>query len=143
MKQIRSNVKALSHLAVEVGVFGSDDAFYAMIAGVHEYGITIRKEKGSIVIPERSFLRSTFDEKQSVWLEFVRKRIPSLVDGQMDARQLLELLGTKMVSDIQKKIKDLDDPPNAPSTIAQKGSSSPLIDTGGLRKRITYKVVSV
>lgn len=143
IKQLKTNVKSLSQLAVEVGIFGNDDAFYAMIAGVHEYGITIRKEKGSIVIPERSFLRSTFDEKQNDWFKFVHKRIPRLIDGDVDARQLLELLGTKMVSDIQKKIKDLDDPPNAMSTIAQKGSSSPLIDTGGLRKRVTYRVVSV
>jgi len=30
--------------------------------------------------------------------------------------------------------------PNAPSTIAQKGSSKPLIDTGSMLNSITYAV---
>ena len=46
--------------------------------------------------------------------------MPAVLIGQMSAKQLMELLGAKMVSDIQKKIKDISDPPNAPSTIAQK-----------------------
>jgi len=32
-------------------------------------------------------------------------------------------------------------PPNAPSTIAHKGSDRPLIDTGQLRRAITYAIV--
>ncbi|AUS87034.1 hypothetical protein LBYS11_12140 [Lysinibacillus sp. YS11] len=138
-------IQSLSELAgyeIEVGIFGSDDSFYAMIAAVHEFGITIRKERGAIVIPERSFLRSTFDEKNGEWAKFVKKQLPKLLDGQMNARTICERLGAKMVGDIQRKLTQLDDPPNAPSTIAQKGSSNPLIDKGGLRMRITYKVVS-
>lgn len=142
IEQMKRSLREFGSLAIEVGIFGSDDSFYAMIAGVHEFGMTIRQEKGNIVIPERSFLRSTFDEKNEKWFQFVKKRIPALLEGRIGARQLCELLGTKMVADIQKKIKDIDDPPNAASTIAQKGSSSPLIDTGGLRMRVTYKVVS-
>ncbi|MFA1738015.1 hypothetical protein ACDX69_10615 [Lysinibacillus fusiformis] len=136
-------MRELGSYGIEVGIFGSDDSFYAMIAAVHEFGITIRKERGSIVIPERSFLRSTFDEKNDEWVKFMKKQIPKLLDGQMNARTICERLGAKMVGDIQKKLTQLDDPPNAPSTIAKKGSSNPLIDTGGLRMRVTYKVVSV
>lgn len=33
-------------------------------------------------------------------------------------------------------------PPNAPSTIARKGSDQPLIDTGQLRRAITYVVTT-
>lgn len=141
--QITLSLRELGGLGVEVGIFGSDDSFYAMIAGVHEFGMTIRQEKGNIVIPERSFLRSTFDEQNAKWFNFVKKRIPALLEGQMNARQICELLGTRMVADIQKKITTLDTPLNADSTIKAKGSSNPLIDTGGLRMRVTYKVVSV
>lgn len=140
--QLVQSIRELRDFEIEVGIFGSDDSFYAMIAAVHEFGITIRKETGSIVIPERSFLRSTFDEKNDEWIKFVKKQLPKLLDGQMSARTICERLGAKMVGDIQKKLTQLDDPPNAPSTIAQKGSSNPLIDKGGLRQRITYKVVS-
>ncbi|MFJ7698912.1 hypothetical protein [Lysinibacillus fusiformis] len=137
-------IQSLSELGkydVEVGIFGSDDSFYAMIAGVHEFGITIRKEKGSIVIPERSFLRSTFDDKNKEWFKFMKKQLEHVLQGRLDARTLCERLGAKMVGDVQVKLTELNDPSNAPSTIAQKGSSNPLIDSGGLRQRITYKVV--
>ncbi|WP_342441242.1 hypothetical protein MHB65_17960 [Lysinibacillus sp. FSL K6-0075] len=140
--QLVQSIRELRNFEIEVGIFGSDDSFYAMIATVHEFGITIRKERGSIVIPERSFLRSTFDEKNDEWIKFVKKQLPKLLDGQMSARTICERLGAKMVGDIQRKLTQLDDPPNAPSTIAQKGSSNPLIDKGGLRQRITYKVVT-
>ncbi|MET4562182.1 hypothetical protein ABIA69_003368 [Lysinibacillus parviboronicapiens] len=141
--QITQSLQELGGLGVEVGIFGSDDSFYAMIAGVHEFGITIRKETGSIVIPERSFLRSTFDENNNKWVNFMKKQIPKLLEGQISAHALCELLGTRMVADIQKKITTLNTPPNAASTISAKGSSNPLIDTGGLRMRVTYRVVSI
>lgn len=141
--QIARSLRELGGLGIEVGIFSSDDSFYAMIAGVHEFGMTIRQEKGNIIIPERSFLRSTFDEQNAKWFEFMQKRIPALLEGRTSARQICELLGTRMVADIQKKIKSLDTPPNADSTIRAKGSSNPLIDTGGMRMRVTYKVVSV
>ncbi|QDQ03517.1 hypothetical protein FOH38_23440 [Lysinibacillus fusiformis] len=139
--QIIQSLRELGRYEIEVGVFGSDDSFYAMIAGVHEFGITIRKERGSIVIPERSFLRSTFDEKSDKWVKFMKKQLEHVLQGRMDAKTLCERLGAKMVGDIQVKLTELNDPSNASSTIAQKGSSNPLIDSGGLRMRITYKVV--
>lgn len=137
--QIIQSLRELGKYEIEVGIFGSDE--YVMIANVHEYGITIRKEKGSIVIPERSFLRSTFDDKNQEWFKFMKKHLEQVIQGRMDAKTLCERLGARIVRDVQKKITELNDPANAPSTIAQKGSSNPLIDSGGLRKRVTYKVV--
>lgn len=141
--QLVQSIRELGEYGIEVGVYGSDDSYYAMIAAVHEFGITIRKAKGSIVLPERSFLRTTFDEKNDEWFKFVKKQIPKLLNEQTNARTICERLGAKMVGDIKIKLTQLSDPPNAPSTIAQKGSSNPLIDSGGLRMRITYKVVRV
>lgn len=140
--QITSSLSDLGKYSIEVGIFGSDDSYYAMIAGVHEFGITIQKETGSMIIPERSFLRSTFDEKSEKWFNFVNKQLPKLLHSQINAYTLCERLGARMAADIQIKITELDTPPNAESTIKQKGSSNPLIDTGGLRMRVTYRVVS-
>lgn len=139
--RILQSLRDLGKYEIEVGIFGSSGAEYVMIAGVHEFGVTIQKEKGSIVIPERSFLRTTFDEKQDEWFKFVKKQLEHVFSGRISVRTLCERLGAKMVADIQEKLTDLDTPPNAPATIAQKGSSNPLIDSGGLRMRITYKVV--
>lgn len=43
-------------------------------------------------------------------------------------------------AEIQQAIIELDDPPNAPSTIAAKGSGNPLIDTGHMKDSVTYVI---
>lgn len=138
MLQLVANLKELKGYVIKVGIFGSDE--YVMIANVHEFGARIRNGKGYTIIPERSFMRSTFDENNGEWINFFESQLKLLLNGRLEAKTLCERLGARMVADIQKKIKEIDTPPNAPSTIAQKGSSNPLIDTGGLRQRITYKV---
>jgi len=139
--RVIQSLKDLKKYDIEVGIFGSSGTEYVIIAGVQEFGITIRKERGSIVIPERSFLRSTFDDKNNEWFKFMRKQMEHVINGRINAQMLCERLGAKMVGDIQEKLTDINSPPNAPATIAKKGSSNPLIDTGGLRQRITCKVV--
>ena len=74
-------------------------------------------------------------------VQVYEKQLEHVLSGRINARVLCERLGAKMVADVQEKLTDINSPPNAPATIAKKGSSNPLIDTGGLRQRITYKVV--
>lgn len=143
--RLKNVLRELKNHSVEVGVFGEDDAgndtSYVMIASVHEFGATIQRGEGTITIPERSFLRTTFDEKNEEWVIFFKSQLKQVLRFQMDVQTLFNRLGARMVGDIQKKITNLDAPPNAPSTINKKKSSNPLIDTGGLRMRVTYKVV--
>ncbi|WCH45807.1 hypothetical protein [Lysinibacillus sp. OF-1] len=139
ISRLRDVLKELKNYSVEVGIFGSDE--YVMIASVHEFGATIQRGRGSVSIPERSFLRTTFDEKNEEWISFFKSQLKHVLALQMDVQMLFNRLGARMVGDIQENITDLDAPPNAPATIAKKGSSNPLIDTGGLRMRITYRVV--
>jgi hypothetical protein len=176
----------LNKLSVEIGVFASDDSFYAMLANVHEFGITIRAKgkaltiptkeakgrkardipglfqpKGknilavqdgdnlitmfilvrSVTIPERSFVRSTFDEKNDDWVAFVKEQIQQILDLKITASTMYDRLGALIASDIQDKITTLKSPSNAKITIDNKGSSNPLVDTGGLRARVTWRVV--
>ncbi len=104
----------------------------AEVGAIHEFGL------GNC--PERSFLRSTFDVNRDAYLDLLRRMGQQIVKGAMTPAQALELLGQKFVGDIQGRIAEGIDPPLAPSTIAAKGSSTPLIDTGQLRSSITYKV---
>lgn len=179
----------LDRYSIEIGIFGSDDSFYAMIANVHEFGMTIKaknkylaiptKEAGdrkpseipglfqpkgknvlavadktaengikvmfilkeSVNIPERSFIRSTFDEKNDEWMDFLEKQIEKLCELEIDAQTVFKRLGARIAGDIQDKIRDIRTPPNAPLTIENKGSDNPLIDTGGLRMHVTWKLV--
>lgn len=111
----------------------------ARLAGVHEFGAIIKITRGEIAIPERSFIRATIDKKD-LYKNEIRALATKVLQGAFDAGTALRVLGEKISSDIKATIEHGIDPPNAASTIARKGSSKPLIDTGELKNSITYDV---
>ena len=46
-----------------------------------------------------------------------------------------------MKREIQQSIRQLRTPPNSPLTIAMKGSSNPLINTGKLRNSVDFEII--
>ena len=66
-----------------------------------------------------------------------------MIDGNYDVTTVLKNLGEKYTSMVKKTIKDAKTwaVPNATSTIAMKGSSSPLIDTGRMVNAVSYEIV--
>lgn len=97
-------------------------------------------EFGTKRIPQRSFMRSTMDENWGYYWSLGVKEANRVLIGTQKAKGLYVKMGIKIKGDIQRKIISLRTPPNHPMTIKAKGSSNPLIDTGALRKAITYKV---
>jgi hypothetical protein len=93
-----------------------------------------------ITIPMRSFIRSTMDENAETYAQLAQTLLQRIFDGELDKWSALALMGQQIEADIKRKITTLKDPPNAPSTIKQKGSSNPLIDTGHLRASVRYVV---
>lgn len=91
-------------------------------------------------IPERPFLRNAMRANRPDYRVTVWRGALAVIKGERDLRGVLELLGMKAVGDIQREIVSLSEPPNSPATIARKGSSNPLIDTGEMRQRVTHKV---
>lgn len=92
---------------------------------------------GTSRIPPRPFL--------DVGVESVFPSLSSIVRSGIkngeESKLIMERLGAKAVGGVKSYMTALKDPPNATSTIKRKGSSNPLIDTGELRRAITYKVV--
>lgn len=142
-------VTSLGKRAVKVGVLGDEaqnevegeGITLVRLAGVHEYGAAIQMPWGVHIIPERSFIRATIADKKN-YTDVIAKLVASVIDGKRTEEDALELFGTKVVSDIQRRMSQGIAPANAPTTIAAKGSSKPLIDTGQLRKSITWLVVN-
>ena len=62
------------------------------------------------------------------------------IAGGMDESQALSRAGIMFKNAIQKEITNLKEPPNSPYTIAKKGSSNPLIDSGDMRKSVKWKL---
>lgn len=104
------------------------------IAGRHELGIGV---------PERSWLRAWVDENNPMIQDDLRAAMRAVLLGRLTREQAVEILGVKYVGLIQTRIANGILPPNAPSTIARKESSTPLIDTGQMRSAITYVLESM
>lgn len=144
MKRMKKAAKESG--GAEVGVFGNSERLVRSIAdkatgnvflaAIHEFG---SPERG---IPERSFLRSTADANQFKYLELLKKGHERVLEGQMDTKRALGLVGEIGVADVKARITSQQGfAPLAESTIKAKGSSKALIDTGQLLNSVTCRVV--
>lgn len=118
-------------------------------AGVYEDGLTIAtiaavNEFGSADghIPARPFLRPGVESRAEMYLRLVEKDLPDITDGKHPMSRLMKRLGELARDGVKQAINDTHKPPNAESTIRQKGSDHPLIDTGiaGLLGAINYVI---
>lgn len=124
-------------------VADGDDINLAQIAAIQEFGSPDQR------IPERSFIRSTIDERTSDYKRGLDRAATAGIEaavaggpaaGTAAITLQLRRLGQEAADDVAAKIRDLRDPPNSPFTIARKGSSNPLIDTGRLMASIDAEV---
>ena len=131
---------------LKVGIQGWDalkskkDSDGEAISGLTVVDVGTFHEFGAEGIPQRSFLGDTVDLNRQTYDQIISRLIYNIMLGKMNAKNGLELFGLRVVKDVQKRIADGIDPENADSTIAAKGSSKPLVDTGQLRQSITFVV---
>jgi phage gpG-like protein len=149
--KLRKKIQDMGEEAyVKVGVLtargGNDthpDAGISLIelATIHEFGAPAAN------IPERSYLRSTVQNKQEAIVEMSNRIGKKLVmDEDFKIEDGLNALGTWAVGQVKNTIvhEETEGPEPQelkPATIARKGSSTPLVDTGRLLNSITHEVV--
>lgn len=129
------------HPVVHVGILDGEETHGGSEVSILD--VATWMEFGTQDIPARSFIRAWFDEDEDHLREVLTTLLQEVVAGKLSKEQALEQLGQYAVGRIQQRISDGIPPPNAPSTIEKKGSSTPLIDTGTLRASVTYKVEDV
>ena len=113
------------------GSIRNTDQPLAVIAAIHEFGL------GDM--PQRSFLRSAYDENLPVIDKMIQRVANGAVFG-LGTNAALNQLGNVVQGMVQRKIVDGPFVPNSPATIKRKKSSKPLIDTGHLRQSIRYVI---
>lgn len=91
-------------------------------------------------IPERPFLANAMRSNAASYRAAMKTSAAKILRGEAKLEGVLQKLGILAQGDIQEEITNLRSPPNSPVTIARKGSSNPLIDTGEMRGAVTYKV---
>lgn len=105
----------------------------AVVAAAHEFGLGV---------PLRSWLRTPLDEMTPELRKMIARVARQVVAGELSAETALERVGMWTQGQLQKRMSaGLPVKRLSPVTIARKGSSKPLIDTGQLRSSITYQVV--
>lgn len=109
-----------------------EEATVAQVATWNHYGTS--------TIPPRPFLQWMLAQHGAELKKLQARLAGGLVQGKIGLDQALGLLGEAAVGFAKKTIADGIPPRNAPATIAKKGSSTPLIDSGQLRGSITWQI---
>jgi phage gpG-like protein len=102
------------------------------IGAIHEFGAP------NANIPERSFIRSTFDANSEKLKKIKEEEAIRIIAGQSTPQKSLARIGEWMATKIKLRIKDNIPPKLSPYTIAKKGSDVALIDSGQLIQSITH-----
>lgn len=153
LSEVAKTLTAISGKKVKVGALEGENAW---LAGIHEYGCKIpvtpkmraflhrqglhlKDSTTVITIPERSFIRTGHDENADRVLKQTERALSQVVAGKMSVDAMLDLYGQQMATAIKTYMRNLSSPANHPYTVEQKGSSNPLIDTGGMLESITWK----
>lgn len=109
-------------------------------AGLSMPQIAAQNEFGTDIIPARPFMRTAVDSNREKINKAISGQYDKIVAGESTVKKSLNLLGLYMTGLIQKQIRATHYPPNAPSTIARKKSSHPLIDFGQMIQSVRHEV---
>ena len=131
--RLRSNSGVYVGIPSGAGQY-EDGTPLAVIGAVHEFG------SANGHIPERSFLRVPLRSNQAIFGKIMGNGLRDVVDGTSSMRSLMDQIGARAAAVSQEAIAAGISPPNSPSTVKSKGSSTPLVDTGRLRQSITWAV---
>ncbi len=128
--RVLSNMAGANDQGVVTGIFKGDISEYAH-----------HNEFGTIHIPKRPFMRKAFDQNEDSYLEMFKTMWFQQVGGELKSvRTHLVRIGVKARNDIIKTISRGGFERNAPTTVAAKRSSKPLVDTGDMQRAITFFV---
>ncbi|EMN9740683.1 hypothetical protein REW29_003772 [Klebsiella quasipneumoniae] len=90
-----------------------------------------------VTIPSRPYFRKTISEHGPEWGGELGKLMKA---NDFDARKSLALMGERIKGQIQSSIIAFSEPPNAKSTVDQKGFDDPLIWSGHMLNSVDYEV---
>lgn len=132
-QHMQSACHEMEHKKILVGIVGEADSDVVKIAHAHEYG------DGRL--PERSFIRASFDAGQDVLNEIVTGSLEKVIAGQTAPDAAAAAIGAQSAQLVQNFIDENRVAP--PSDFSKKTQYTTLYETGThIRDRIAFKVVS-
>ena len=114
-----------------VGIVGNVDSEVLKIAHAHEYGTN--------KLPERSFIRASFDADQQKLEKIVVNSVNKVITGQSTANVAANAIGAQAAQLVQNFIDSNQVKPQ--SDFSKKTQHTTLYETGThIRDRIAYKL---
>ena len=134
--RIQKELKLMDNSSVKVGVMGDDTAE----DGTNLVDVATMNEFGTSRIPARPFMAQAFDTHRRKLLSKAENLKSDIFKGRHGTKSALNELGIVHKGQVQGIFRTGSFAPNAPSTVAKKESSQPLVDTGRLRQSIDIEV---
>jgi len=103
----------------------------ATIAAAHEYGAGV---------PKRAMLAPVVDTNRQKYKDLLLKLWTMVCGNEITVEGALAIFGARVEADVKTHITKGPFKALAPETIARKGSSQPLIDTGMMRSQVLWRV---
>ena len=130
-EKLKAACSDLSRKKIYVGIVGSADSEVLKIAHAHEYGT----EK----LPERSFIRASFDADQDKLDRIITGSVEKVLSGAISADAAANAIGAQAAQLVQNFIDDNRVKPK--SDYSKKTQHTTLYETGThIRDRIAYAV---
>ena len=105
------------------------------VAAWNEFGT---KRGGKQAVLPRPFLRPAFAKMRKKILSTLREYVDPKT--MVVTKQIGGVIGLLLQNAVRDEIDAKQTPPLSPRTIRRKGSSKPLIDTGKMRKAVSWRV---
>ena len=109
----------------------SDTLTVATLGVIHELGLGV---------PSRPFMAKTWERRGEDTKKLIEAEAKLCLQGGRDVEGALKEIGVFYENAVKESFTAESFEPLADSTIARKGSSVPLIDTGTMRQSITSRV---
>ena len=134
-KEIKVPPNMSEPIEIESGAF-DDTKHYSGLSTAYLYGIQLygtddgRIPSRNVLVPLNAFINTNIERLIGIYVNNIFAG-PEIVG---------HLAGSFINSQHMKLIQDFGSPPNAPSTVKQKGFNNPLIDKGELVSQIFYSI---
>lgn len=146
--QLKKELGLIKGSFVTVGIHKEADPYpngtsVIEVAATNEFGTDKAGKNKNIVIPERSFLRSSFDENLDNVKKLRKENFQKVLTFKMTVKKALDQIGFYFSNLVKNKIEKFTTPPNAPSTQAAKARKKGMAVGGKNKKDITAQGATV
>ena len=138
-------LKELDRTPITIGVHSDVGADTYIESGNTVAEVAYRNEMGDPArhVPERSFLRSTAENKKRAWKKEARRLMKTTRKKHFNSKKFLEDMGEVAKKDVKKTIWSMRTPSNDPRYVKRVKphvGNNPLINTLKLWRAIDFKI---